>query len=193
MASIVQLRQALPYAWCELLCPRLRTGRCREIKRLAEWSGLPLRVPLSTLGSVSKLLYIYGLEDMDWGVAVSGLYLTLRERKRGAWSCSLPLPFQGMCVLPKRLSNFSQAVIVNSIPSIGEYLRYPSVTAFWYANVTGRRGQQCLLGWTEYYRCVLFPEPNFAHKELVHIHRALLRAMLWYSPGNAKHFFSKKT
>lgn len=57
--SIVRLNAALRYVWCELLCPRLSTGRFRETKRFPEWCGLLNE-------SLSKLLSICGLEHMGW-------------------------------------------------------------------------------------------------------------------------------
>lgn len=131
MVSIVRLRVALCYAWCEIFCLRLSTGSFRETKRFPEWCGLLNE-------SLSKLLYLCGLEDMDWA-AVSCLFLTLRGGKGEEWSCSLPFPLQGVCASPMLLPHFTWDIICNTIPPIFKYICHKSVTASWYENITGRR------------------------------------------------------
>lgn len=108
----------------------------------------------------------------DWG-AVPRLCLTLRGGKRGAWFCGLPFPFQDMCAPSTLLPHFTQAIICNTTPPIHKHIRYKSVTAFWYENITGRRVKKGVLGWTECYRYILLPEPDLAYKDLFYIYVAL--------------------
>lgn len=164
MVSIVRLSAALGCARCELLCPRLSTVRFRETQRFPERCGLLNE-------SLSKVLYICGLELKDW--PRGSPTPVLRGGKRGAWSCSLPFPFQDKCASPTLLPHLTQTIICNTIPPIYEHFRYKSVSAFWYESITGRRVKKSVLGWAECYRYVLLPELALAHKELVYIYMAL--------------------
>ena len=166
MVSIVRLSAALRYAWCELLCPRLSTGRFRETKRFPEWCGLLNE-------SLSKLLYICGLERMDWPSG-SPTPVPYTERwEEGSLVLQSTLPFPRCVCLPytspplysgHNLQHHPSNIQVHSLQINDCILTWKR---YW------EEGEKGILGWTERYMYILLPEPDLARKELVYIYMAL--------------------